>query len=523
MKKKLFSQIIQDIPFEWQSNSRDFEIPISGIQFDSRLVTPGDVYVALPGINTDGHKFIKEAINREAAVIFGSQPLENWKNLQVPYLQVNNCRVALAHLSAAYFGHPARFMTVIGVTGTDGKTTTSNLLYQILKISGLKVGMISTVNAQIGDKVLDTGFHVTTPEAPAVQFYLKQMLEAGITHVVLETTSHGLAQHRVTACEFDIAVVTNITHEHLDFHGTYEAYRESKAQLFYSLSKTAIKENGNIRLAILNKDDISFNYLDESISVKKKSYSLEEMADLRAENITDYKGGSQFDVVGENIKTSVMCRLPGKYNVSNCLAAMAAAIFGLGIEPELASFGISSLVEVPGRMQLIEMGQEFKAIVDFAHTPNALLNVINSARSFTKGKIITVFGSAGLRDREKRRMMAEISAEFADISIITAEDPRTESLDLILDEMGKAAEMKNARIEDNLYLVPDRGAALIKAVQLAGPNDTILACGKGHEQSMCFGEVEYPWDEATAMRSALAKVLNFQGPKMPYLPTQDAN
>ena len=141
--------------------------------------------------------------------------------------------------SAAYFGHPARFMTVIGVTGTDGKTTTSNLLYQILKISGLKVGMISTVNAQIGDKVLDTGFHVTTPEAPAVQFYLKQMLEAGITHVVLETTSHGLAQHRVTACEFDIAVVTNITHEHLDFHGTYEAYRESKAQLFYSLSKTA--------------------------------------------------------------------------------------------------------------------------------------------------------------------------------------------------------------------------------------------------------------------------------------------
>ena len=202
-----------------------------------------------------------------------------------------------------------------------------------------------------------------------------------------------------------------------------------KPNFFILYQKQQVKENGNIRLAILNKDDISFNSLDESISVKKKSYSLEEMADLRAENITDYKGGSQFDVVGENIKTSVICRLPGKYNVSNCLAAMAAAIFGLGIEQELASFGISSLVEVPSRMQLIEMGQEFKAIVDFAHTPNALLNVINSARSFTKGKIITVFGSAGLRDREKRRMMAEISAEFADISIITAEDPRTKSLD----------------------------------------------------------------------------------------------
>jgi UDP-N-acetylmuramoyl-L-alanyl-D-glutamate--2,6-diaminopimelate ligase len=522
MENKLFSQIINEIPFEWKSNSKNLDILISGIQYDSRLVKHGDVYFALPGINTDGHQYINEAINLGAVVIVGNQPINNFKELEVPYIQVRNTREALAHLSAAYFGYPARFMTVIGVTGTDGKTTTSNLLYQILKTSGFKVGMISTVNAQIGDQILDTGFHVTTPEAPTVQLILKQMLEAGITHVVLETTSHGLAQHRVTGCEFDIAVVTNITHEHLDYHGTYEAYRESKAELFYSLSKTTRKVIGNIRLAILNKDDISYKFLQEFVSVEKKSYSIKSKADLRAEHIENIKGGTQFNVCGEYFNTPTVCRLPGNYNISNCLAAMSAAIFGLGIRPEQASLGISALLEVPGRTQLVDMGQNFTAIVDFAHTPNALLNVINTARSFTKGKIITVFGSAGLRDREKRRMMAEISAEFADITIITAEDPRTESLEFIMSEMGKAAEKKNARLDDNLFLIADRGDALIKAAQLAGPEDTILACGKGHEQSMCFGEVEFPWDELTGMKAALSKVLKIEGPEMPYLPTQDS-
>ncbi len=453
-------------------------------------------------------------------IVIGTQPVDDWKSLPVPYLRVDDSREALANLSAAFFGYPARFMTIIGVTGTDGKTTTCNLLYHILKTNGFKTGMISTVNAQIGDRTLDTGFHVTTPEAPAIQSYLKQMLDSGITHVIIEATSHGLTQKRVSGCEFDIAVLTNITHEHLDYHGTYESYRASKAKLFGMLAETKEKMIGNIRLGIINKDDISYNFLEQFFPGQKKTYAVNQEADLKAEQISFSKDGIEFITKGKDIFTIVQCHLIGKYNISNCLAAMAAAIFGLGIDPDVAARGVASLTSVPGRMEFIDLGQEFNAVVDFAHTPNALQNALSAARNFTAGKIITVFGSAGLRDRQKRRMMAEISARFSDISIITAEDPRTESLELILKEMGKAAELEGAVMGKTLFLVPDRAEALKKAILLAGNKDTILACGKGHEQSMCFGEVEYPWDDRTAFKSAISQFLNIPGPEMPYLPTQ---
>lgn len=520
MKTKNFAQLIQEVPFEWRSSVPDLKIAVKGIKYDSRQVHPGDIYVALPGKNTDGHKYIDQAVMNGAAIVIGNQPVEAWVSLHVPYLMVDDSREALANLSAAFFGYPARFMTIIGVTGTDGKTTTCNLLYHILKTNGFKSGMITTVNAQIGDQILDTGFHVTTPEAPAIQAYLNQMLDSGISHVILETTSHGLSQKRVSGCEYDIAIVTNITHEHLDYHGTLESYRASKAKLFSMLAETKVKKRGNIRLAIINKDDTSYNFLEKFISVQHKSYSVNHDADLKAERINFSKEGIEFTAKGRDFETVVKCHLTGKYNVSNCLAAMAAAIFGLGIDPKVAAKGIASLDSVPGRMELIEMGQEFNAIVDFAHTPNALSNVIMDARNFTSGRIITVFGSAGLRDREKRRLMAEISARLADISIITAEDPRTESLELILTEMGKAAELEGAVFGKTLFLEPDRGAALKKAIKLADKTDTIIACGKGHEQSMCFGDVEYPWDDRIAFKSAISQALNVPGPEMPYLPTQ---
>ena len=521
MISNYFNQIIRDIPIAWQSSKENLEIAVNGIKYDSRQVQQGDVYVALPGKNTDGHQYIEKAVANGAVIVVGNQPVYDWESLSVPYLQVEDSREALANLSAAFFGYPARFMTIIGVTGTDGKTTTCNLLYHILKSNGYKTGMISTVNALIGDQILDTGFHVTTPEAPAIQSYLKQMLDSGITHVIIEATSHGLAQKRVSGCEFDIAVVTNITHEHLDYHGTYESYLASKAKLFEMLAETKEKKSGNIRLGILNKDDFSYKLLENSFSGRKKTYAVNQEADLKAEQISFSKKGIEFIARGKDIFTNVHCHLIGGYNVSNCLAAMTAAIFGLGIDPHVAANGVASLDNVPGRMEFIDMGQEFTAVVDFAHTPNALQNVIKAARNFTTGKIITVFGSAGLRDREKRRMMAEISAKFSDISIITAEDPRTESLELILKEMGNAAEQQGALMGESLILEPDRAEALKKAVLLAGKNDTILACGKGHEQSMCFGDVEYPWDDRTAFKSAISQFLNVPGPAMPYLPTQD--
>ncbi len=495
-------------------------VTVSGIAIDSRQVKPGDLFVALIGGNADGHGYISAAVANGAAAVIGSKPAGEVDST-VAYIQVEDTRNALAHLSAALNGFPARSMTVIGVTGTDGKTTTCNLIYQILLAAGLKAGIISTVNAVIGGRVIDTGFHVTTPEAPEVQAYLRQMKEAGVTHVVLEATSHGLAQHRATACEFDIGVVTNITHEHLDYHGSYEGYREAKAMLFRHLESTVEKACSNPRLAVLNRDDRSFEFLDGLVKGRKATYSLKRGADVSAEGIRYDPSGLHFTaVLPSGDRVLVDSELVGAYNLANILAALTAAMVGLGIAPQAARAGILATRSIPGRMEQIEMGQDFLAIVDFAHTPNALKVALETARQMTSGRVIAAFGSAGLRDREKRRLMAEVSARLADVTILTAEDPRTESLDDILAEMAGAASAQGGVEGETFFRVPDRGEAIRLGVRLARPGDLVIACGKGHEQSMCFGETEYHWDDRTAMRAALAERLGLDGYSMPYLPTQ---
>ncbi len=518
-EKQLFHllDLLNLTPIRIVSGQSSSGVAINGIAFDSRAVEPGNLFIALIGGNSDGHRFIDSAVENGAVAVMGMLPNAPCK---VPYIQVEDTRVALAYLSAAIHGFPARKLTVIGVTGTDGKTTTCNMIYQILLAAGIRAGIISTVNAVIGSNELDTGFHVTTPEAPDVQRYLRQMVDAGLTHVVLETTSHGLSQHRVTACEYDIAVITNVTHEHLDYHGSYENYLAAKGRLFEMLSETVSKPFGNIGLGVLNSDDRSFKYLNGLAMPRKISYGLTMGADLSAEDVRHAPGGLEFTAVGKGISTPVACRLVGNFNVSNCLAALSATIFGLGIDPATAARGIASLPGVPGRMEAIDLGQDFTAIVDFAHTPNALVQALDTVRGLTKNRVIAVFGSAGLRDREKRRMMAEVSAQKADITILTAEDPRTESLDAILAEMGDAASGQGAVEGKTFYCIADRGEAIRTAVRLANPGDLVIACGKGHEQSMCFGSQEYPWDDRIAMRAALAERLNIPGPAMPYLPTQ---
>lgn len=491
-------------------------LEITGIVFDSRRVEPGFLFVALQGFSMDGHRYISDAVQCGAAAVVGMQPLAD---VGVPYIHVEDSRKALAYLAAAWHGFPARSLTVIGVTGTDGKTTTTNLINQILVQAGIRTGMISTVNAVIGSREVDTGFHVTTPDAPDVQAYLAEMVKAGLTHAVLETTSHGLAQQRVEACEFDIAVVTNITHEHLDFHGSYENYRAAKARLFEYLAETAPKAQGNPRLAVLNRDDSSYGYLSSIPGKEQVTYSLKPGADLWADDIVYSPQGIRFTAVGKDFRQPVFSKLVGAFNISNILAAMSATIYGLNIDPQTAAKGIASLEAVPGRMERIDLGQNFTAIVDFAHTPNALAVALQAVRQMTGGKVIAVFGSAGLRDRAKRRMMAKVSIGLADLTVLTAEDPRTESLDDILAEMADAAVSKDGVEGRNFWRVPDRGEAIRQAIHLAKPGDLVVACGKGHEQSMCFGETEYAWDDRTAMRAALAEFLKKDGPAMPVLPT----
>ena len=510
------SELFSEFPVEIKG-SIPADIGVTRIVSDSRKVEPGTMFVAVQGDNADGHNFISSAIERGASAIVGERTLP--VGLTIPYVQVPNSRQALARLAAAYYGYPARKLTMIGVTGTDGKTTTCNLLYQILITAGLKAGMISTVNAVVGDEVLDTGFHVTTPDALEIQRYLAMMTEKGLTHVILETTSHGWAQYRVDACEFDIGVVTNISHEHLDYHGTFEKYREAKARLFIDLGKTHSKKQGNINLAVLNRDDSSYRYLQSVSTSKLITFGMDSSSDFRADKVVFSPRGISFDVVHQGRVNRVTSPLVGAFNVSNCLAAYAAAVKGIGVSPETAVQGISQLTGIPGRMERIDLGQKFTAIVDFAHTPNALASALNTARQITPGQVIAVFGCAGLRDREKRRLMAETAIELADVAIFTAEDPRTESLDSILGEMARGAIASGGTEEKSFFRIPDRREAIRAAVKMASPGDIVIACGKGHEQSMCFGETEFPWDDRVAMRAALAELMNLPPIEMPYLPT----
>jgi UDP-N-acetylmuramoyl-L-alanyl-D-glutamate--2,6-diaminopimelate ligase len=508
---------------------RDFPLPVfsavphlavTGIAIDSRRVRPGELFVAMRGGTTDGHRYISSAIQKGAAVVVGDQPLSL---TEVPYIQVSDTRRALTALAAGFYGFPARELVIIGVTGTDGKTTTTNLIFEILKSAGIRAGMISTVNAVIGETMLDTGFHVTTPDAHDVQRYLAQMVAAGLTHAVLETTSHGLAQHRVDACEFDIGVITNITHEHLNEHGTYEAYQEAKGRLFILLGETRQKKLGVQRTGVLNRDDASYHYLASIIRAPAVTYGLHEDADIRGNVIQQTPAGMQLTVTVRDLQMRIETRLVGNFNVSNLLAAIAATVSVLGVPPEAARAGIAGLKGVPGRMERVDLGQDFTAIVDFAHTPNALHCALQTARQLAGGRrrVIAVFGSAGLRDREKRRLMPDVSARLADFTVLTAEDPRVESLADILGVMAEQMTAQGGREGATFWRIPDRGEAIRAALRLARPGDVVIACGKGHEQSMCFGDTEYAWDDRQAMRAALAELLAIPGPEMPYLPTQE--
>lgn len=510
------SELVREFPFSHTPLTGD--VDIAGIVSDSRLVQPGYIFVALAGGTTDGHLYIPAALERGAVAVVGMHPLGH---LEVPYLQVEDSRMALPRLAAAFHGFPGRKLTVIGVTGTDGKTTTTNLIHAILQAEGYKSGMISTINAVIGEQVLDTGFHVTTPDAPDVQRYLANMVNAGLTHVVLEVTSHGLAQYRVDASEFDVAVVTNITHEHLDYHGSYESYRSAKARLVMSLDSTSTKSQGNPRVAVLNRDDASFEYLSLVSTGSILTYGFHPQAEIRPQAIQYEIEGLSFEVIGRDLKFPCKCPLIGAFNISNYLAAITATVYALGVSPQAAQVGIAAIKHVPGRMEKIDLGQNFIAIVDFAHTPNALHAALTTARQITHGRVIAVFGAAGLRDRQKRRMMAETSLELADLTVLTAEDPRSESLEDILAEMAAGAEHMGGVEGQTYWRIPDRGEAIRFAISQTHPGDIVIACGKGHEQSMCFGEIEYPWDDRTAMRAALSEHLGIPGPQMPRLPTQD--
>lgn len=504
--KKSFAQLLEALPAGALIHCQgDVAITAPVVEADHDLLK-GGVFVARSGLSVDGHDFIPAAIAQGAAAIVGEKPLTD---LPVPYAQVRDAQAATGFLAAAYHDFPSQQLTVIGVTGTDGKTSTSTLIHAILQAATAQhTGLISTVNADLGGVVSDTGLHVTTPGAPQTQELLAKMVANGLSHCVLEMTSHGLAQGRLNGVRVNAAVMTNVNHEHLDYHGSFEAYREAKGRLFALLA-----ESDTPQLAIVNADDPSADYFAAQAAGQRIiRYGLNEGADYRAESIDYGVGQTRFMVNGQAYHMA----LTGVFNVYNALAAIALAS-AMGIAPAVIQQGLDAVQAIPGRMERLDEGQNFTALVDFAHTPNALKNVLTACRDMLQGqgRLIVVFGSAGLRDREKRRMMAETAVELADISVLTAEDPRTESLESILQVMAEAC-IRQGGVEGRDFLrVADRGAALYQACQLAQAGDIVVACGKGHEQSMCFGTVEYPWDDREALRAAL------RGQALKTLPTAE--
>ncbi len=496
----------------------DADLEITGITDDSRRVRRGFLFVAVKGLEHDGHAYIEQAIMAGAvAVVFdvnSKVKSQKSKYSGTTFVSVRDSRKTLGLLWAAWYGWPARSLKIIGVTGTDGKTTTANLIYHLLKSAGKEVGLISTINARIGNKSYDTGFHVTNPEPELLQKFLRKMADNGVQYAVIEVTSHGIDQERISGIDFAVAVITNVTHEHLDYHKTFKKYLAAKGRLFR-----------RAKVSVLNRDDYSYGYLQKVPRGKIITYGLNGQADFRAANINLKGEGSNFVLHPYNLKINLS--LPGRYNVANCLAAVAVAS-KLQITPAKIKAALATFKGLTGRFEEISEGQPFRVIVDFAHTPNALEQVLKLISKGqipnSKSKVICVFGCAGERDKKKRPMMGKIAGKLADFSILTAEDPRREDVNGIIEQIAVgcletgAKELSSHQAvrsgghfsgelsrSSSTYFIkePDRRKAIELAIKIARPGDLVLITGKGHEKSMCFGATEFPWSDQAVVRTLL--------------------
>jgi UDP-N-acetylmuramoyl-L-alanyl-D-glutamate--2,6-diaminopimelate ligase len=474
-------------------------VPVAGVTHDSRLVTPGMAFVAVPGLHVDGHDFAAAAVHQGAAVLVVERPLPE---LTAPQLVVDAARPTLASAAAWWFGDPSRSLTVVGITGTDGKTTTSYLAVAALEAAGRHAGMIGTIATRIGGRTQEHAAHATTPEAPDLQAALRAMLEAGDDVVVLETTSHGLALDRVASVDYDVAILTNLTHEHLELHGTWEAYRDAKLSLFSRL-------RGPAGTGIVNIDDPNagvFIGVTRETGARLFTYGTEPAADVRAAHVTEDGRGLHVDVVAPSGEATVDLRLAGRFNVHNALAVIALGE-ALGLDPTAVGRGLAAVDRVPGRMERVDVGQPFGVVVDFAHSPaslQAVLDLLAPSAAARGGGLIAVFGSAGERDTAKRPQMGRIAGERCRLVVVTDEDPRGEDPEAILDAIARGAEAAGRRRGHDLLLIADRRDALGAAFEAARPGDTVLLAGKGHERAIIGADGERPWDERAVAEELLA-------------------
>jgi UDP-N-acetylmuramoyl-L-alanyl-D-glutamate--2,6-diaminopimelate ligase len=403
-------------------------------------------------------------------------------------------------MSSTLYGRPSADMVVIGVTGTDGKTTTTTMIQQMLLSAGRRAGSMSTVDIRLGDAVDPNDSRQTTLEALEVQAQLARMRDAGLKYAVIETSSHGLALQRVVGVDYDVAVFTNIAHDHLDFHKTIEAYREAKAQLIDLTAGSAHK--GMDKTAVLNRDDPSYASLVNRPIARRITYGLQLDADLKADRVDATPEGLRVEASTPLGPLSLRLKLNGRWNAANALAAAAAGM-AVGLTLDEIRQGLESYTGVSGRMERVDLGQPFSVIIDYAHTPQSLEKVLRELRPITRGKLIAVFGSAGDRDREKRPWMGEIAARLSDYAVFTNEDPREEDAMTILSEIASGAEEVGWTEGEQYARIEDRRQGIAHAVRRAGPGDTVLLAGKGHERSILIGRGKQPWDERAAAEAAI--------------------
>ncbi|TAK00361.1 MAG: UDP-N-acetylmuramoyl-L-alanyl-D-glutamate--2,6-diaminopimelate ligase [Chloroflexota bacterium] len=489
---------------------------IRGLTHDSRQVRPGWLFVAVPGEHADGHAFVSAAGAAGAVAAIVERPVDS----PIPQVLVRNARAALASAAGWWYGDPSAELGVIGITGTDGKTTTSFLATAALEAGGLPTGMLGTAALEVGDLREPNPEHATTPEAPRLQAILRAMTAAGDRAAVVETTSHGLALDRVAGIRYDIAILTNVTHEHLELHGTWEAYRDAKRSLFERLAvgpaNPAKPHPGWPRTGIVNLDDPSaaaFAEATRRAGARLLTYSADvgrSTADVRATEIQvgRWGGGLHVRYLAPSGRGDLWTPLIGRFNVQNLLAVVALGE-AIGLDPAAVRSGLESVASIPGRMERVEAGQPFEVIVDYAHTPASLEGALDELGALAQsrgGEVIVVFGSAGERDTQKRPEMGRIAGERCAVVVITDEDPRGEDREAILAEIAAGATAAGKQGGRDLLLVADRGAAIRAAFERARPGDVVLLAGKGHETTILYADGAMPWDERAEAFAALAEL-----------------
>jgi UDP-N-acetylmuramoyl-L-alanyl-D-glutamate--2,6-diaminopimelate ligase len=490
------------------SSAGGTDLEITSVEYDSRACRPGAVFVAVPGFHVDGHAFAAAAVQAGAVAVVAEHAPDPPVPAATPLLMVASSRRALSALAATIAGHPSWRMTVAGITGTDGKTTTATMLWAAWQAGGQRAASVTTVDLRIGDDLRPSSGRITTLEAIELQRFLAAAAAAGCTCAAVETSSHGLHLHRVDDVDYDIAVYTRITSEHLDIHGSREEYLRTKQRL---LEMVGTRTNG---LAVLDRDDdFAYPRLAGMAVARRLTYSAggRPDADLVAEDLRVDARGVHFVAGTPWGRTEVRLRLAGRFNAANALAALAAAcgsgagVDGRDVPLEAAVRGLATLERVNGRMERVDLGQDFGVVVDYAHTTAALETVLGELRPATRGRLWVVFGSAGERDREKRGAMGRVAARLADVVVVTDEDPRGEDRRAILEEIAAGAEAGGAARGARLHLIPDRTEAIDLAIRGAAAGDTVLLAGKGHERTIETAAGSVPWDERAVAEAALRR------------------